>query len=69
MNCRVLRERCCGSGECVEIAPEVFRLDSRRRAVVIDDEAGTLEQLREAAGACPCEAIVVEDDDGNPVEP
>lgn len=69
MNCRILRDACCGHAECVAIAPDVFALDSKQKAVVLDAEAGSREQLLEAAGACPCGAIVVEDDDGNPVEP
>lgn len=68
MNCRILRDHCCGHAECVEIAPAIFMLDSRQKAVVLDADAGTREQLVEAAQACPCGAIVVEDDDGNPVE-
>lgn len=43
-------------------------LDSKQKSVVLDADAGTREQLIEAARACPCGAIVVEDDDGNPVE-
>jgi len=65
MDIRILRERCCGNTECVEIAPAVFALDSRQKAIVLDSEAATLELLIEAAEACPCEAIVVEDDEGN----
>jgi ferredoxin len=49
----------------VEIAPAVFALDSKNKAVVLDAEAASLELLVEAAEACPCGAIVIEDDDGN----
>jgi len=41
---------------------EVFALDSRNKAIVLDPEAAPLETLIEAAEACPCSAIVVEDD-------
>ena len=68
MNCRILRDHCCGHAECVEIAPDVFMLDSRNKAVVLDADAAPPEVLIEAARACPCGAIVVEDDDGNLVE-
>lgn len=68
MNCHILRERCCGSAECVEIAPDVFMLDGQRKALVLDADAAPAETLVEAARACPCGAIVVEDDDGNLVE-
>jgi len=69
MEVRILRERCCGNAECVEIAGAVFALDSRRKAIVLDSDAAPRELLIEAAEACPCEAIVVEDDDGNSVVP
>ena len=65
MNVRILRPQCCGSALCVEIAPAVFALDSKQKAVVLDSGAAPVEKLIEAAEACPCEAIVVEDDDGN----
>ena len=68
MNVRIVRNECCGNAQCVEIAPDVFALDSKQKAVVIDAEAASRERLVEAATACPCGAIVVEDDEGNAVE-
>jgi ferredoxin len=68
MNVRILRNQCCGNGQCAEIAPAVFQLDSKMKSVVIDAEAAPRETLIEAAEACPCAAIVVEDDEGRPVE-
>jgi len=65
MQVRIRHGACCGNAECVEIAPAVFALDSKGKVVVLDDEAASLELLVEAAQACPCSAIVVEDDDGN----
>ena len=67
MNVRIERILCCGNAECVEIAPAVFQLDSKQKSVVIDAEAAPAETLIAAAEACPCGAIVVEDDDGNSV--
>jgi ferredoxin len=66
---RILRHECCGHGECVAIAPDVFALDSKNKSVVLDAEAASPETLVEAAEACPCAAIVVEDDEGNVVFP
>jgi ferredoxin len=64
MNVHILRHECCGNAECVEIAPDVFALDSKNKAVVLDAEAAPRETLLRAAEACPCQAIVVEDDEG-----
>jgi ferredoxin len=64
MNILILRNQCCGNAECVEIAPDVFALDSKQKCVVLDAEAATRESLMEAAEACPCAAIVLEDDEG-----
>ena len=65
MQVRIRPGACCGNAECVEIAPAVFALDSKGKVVVLDDEAASLELLVEAAQACPCSAIIVEDDEGN----
>ena len=65
MQVRIRHGACCGNAECVEIAPAVFALDSKNKVIVLDDEAASLELLVAAAEACPCAAIVVEDDEGN----
>lgn len=69
MQVRILRDECCGNAQCAETAPAVFQLDSKNKAVVLDPEAASSEKLIEAAEACPCQAIVVEDDEGNTVFP
>lgn len=69
MQIRIRRGECCGNGVCVEIAPDVFAVDSKNKAVVLDPEAATPELLREAAEACPCQAIQLEDDQGNSTFP
>ena len=69
MNIRILRKECCGNAECVRIAPEVFVLDSKNKAVVVEDNGVPWETILEAAEACPCTAIVVEDDDGKALFP
>ena len=66
---RILRRECCGNGSCVEVAPSVFGLDSKNKSVVLDSEAAGRAKLLEAAEACPCSAIVIEDDEGNVVFP
>ena len=50
-------DECSAHGDCVEIAPQVFRLDDT--AVVIGN--GPYELLLEAAEACPAVAISIVD--------
>jgi len=69
MEVRIDRAACCGNASCVEIAPAVFRLDSKNKSVVLDTEAAGPETLIEAAEACPCQAIAIEDDEGKQVFP
>jgi ferredoxin len=57
---------CSAHGDCVEIAPQVFRLDDV--AVVIGD--GPDELILEAAEACPSVAIsIVDSETGETVFP
>lgn len=69
MKTRVDRDLCSGVGNCVVIAPTVFKLDKTNKAVVMD--AGSVDEktLIEAAESCPENAIIVEDDSGNQVYP
>lgn len=63
---RVDPNECSAHGDCVEIAPEVFRLDDT--AVVIG--TGPEDLLIEAAEACPAVAIsVVDSETGEPIYP
>jgi ferredoxin len=48
---------CIAQGDCVDLVPEVFRLDDR--ATVIG--TGPDERILEAAKECPVEAIIVVD--------
>lgn len=57
---------CISQGDCVEIAPQVFRLDDT--SVVIG--TGPDELLLEAAEACPTEAIsIVDGESGETIYP
>ena len=69
MKVRVDRERCRGLGNCVVLAPTVFRLDETNKAVVAGTASVDDERLFEAAESCPENAIVLEDDDGRQVYP
>lgn len=69
MQIRIRRTECCGHAECVEIAPDVFVVDTRRKATVLDADAASEDKVIEAAEACPCQAIIIMDDEGEQVFP
>lgn len=59
-------DECSAHGDCVEVAPQVFRLDDT--AVVIG--TASPELILEAAEACPAVAIsVVDEESGETVFP
>ncbi len=69
LNVRIDRDLCMGAASCVELAPEVFRLDWSKRKSMFDPVP--LEKIGEvgvdpdkvffAAQSCPYRAIVLED--------
>ena len=69
MKVRIERDLCSGVGNCVVIAPTVFKLDDQKKAVLLDPGSVASDTLLEAAENCPMEAIIVEDDDGNQLYP
>jgi ferredoxin len=69
MKVKVDRELCTGVGNCVAIAPTVFKLDDQNKAVVLDPGSVNEETLMEAARSCPENAIILEDGEGNQLYP
>ena len=69
MKVRVDRERCRGLGNCVVVAPTVFRLDEADKAVVTDPLSVDDDKLFEAAESCSENAIVLEDNEGRQLYP
>lgn len=63
------RDLCIGAAPCVTVAPGVFQLDEENKAVVIDAKGADDETILLAAQACPVQAIIVYDEDGNQVYP
>lgn len=54
--------KCCGAGQCVLVAPEVFDQRDEDGVVVLLDDAPPTEQhenIRNAAAVCPAAAIQV----------
>jgi class 3 adenylate cyclase len=60
---RVDRPRCIGAGNCITMAPTAFDWHEGDfgKADVVDTESVEEELLREAAFACPTQAIVIEE--------
>jgi len=65
MRIRVDRNLCIGIGNCVAVAPTVFKLDKSNKAVVLRPESVDEETLMSAAESCPENAVIIEDDEGN----
>ena len=57
----VNKTRCIASGDCVEIAPGVFQLDSDEKSEVYNQDGAPDAVILAAARACPAKAIVVVD--------
>ncbi|UZJ33260.1 ferredoxin [Streptomyces endophytica] len=56
-------DKCCGAGQCVLIAPEVFdQRDEDGVVVLLDAEppADRYDAVREAAAVCPAAVIEVQ---------
>jgi ferredoxin len=61
---------CMGNGQCVFLAPEVFRHNANRQSEVIDPAGAAEETILKAAGFCPTGAISVADErSGDPLFP
>ncbi len=62
MKVSVDQDVCVGDETCVAICPEVFEMDGDvARARMEDVPENFQESCREAADACPVEAIIVEE--------
>jgi len=66
---KVDRDLCIGVGNCVVIAPTVFKLDEENRAIVLDPFSVDDGALLEVAESCPENAIIIEDDESNQLYP
>jgi ferredoxin len=69
MKVKVDRDLCVGIGNCVAVAPSVFKLDNANKATIQDISSASYEKIMSAAESCPVNAIIVEDDQGNQVYP
>jgi ferredoxin len=63
------KDLCQGIGNCVAVAPGVFKLDKDNKAVASNIQSISPEKLREAAESCPLNAIILQDDQGEQIYP
>ena len=69
MKVKVDRELCVGVGNCVAVAPKVFKLDQMNKAVAAESSSVEEQTLWDAAQSCPEDAIILEDDQGRQLYP
>jgi len=69
MKVKIDRDLCIGVSNCVAIAPTVFKLDDKNKAIVLDPSSVDDNTLSEAAESCPENAVIIEDDEGNQLYP
>ncbi|WP_189936188.1 ferredoxin [Streptomyces sulfonofaciens] len=66
MKIEIDEEKCCGAGQCVMAAPEVFDQREEDGLVLVLDAAppqSQYEAVRQAAKLCPTAVIRVAEDD------
>jgi ferredoxin len=66
---RIDRGLCVGFGDCIEAAPEAFRLDGENVAVFTEPERVERARLVAACDACPVDALTAWDETGAQVAP
>jgi ferredoxin len=67
---RIERSLCTAQlKNCVLIAPTVFELDAEGKAVVKDSTGASEGQIMRAALACQQRAVIVTEDDDQPIWP
>ena len=67
---RIDRDTCIGTGACVNVAPEIFCLDSRQ-VVTFGEPLREIERERlvDACQYCPVDALEAVDEEGNKLAP
>lgn len=66
---KVLRDLCIGAASCVAISPKVFQLDNEAKAIILDPNEDTDENILAAAQSCPVNAIIIQDKNGKQIWP
>ncbi len=65
MRVRIDKDLCIGCEACIDICPEVLEIQDDLASLKIEDEIpeDLEEAVREAAEACPSQAIEIEEDE------
>ena len=66
MRIAIDEDRCCGAGQCVMAAPDVFDQREGDGMVLLltdDPEPSQMPGIREAAAVCPAAAITIHQDE------
>ena len=62
MKVRIDKDACVGDETCVAICPDIFEMEGEVARVKMEDVPKNLQDdCREAADACPVEAIIIEE--------
>ena len=69
MKVKVDSDICVGIGNCVAVAPTVFKLDDENKVFLLDTKSVSETKLLDAVKSCPVSALSAEDDDGNQIYP
>ena len=62
MKITIDRTKCEGYPKCIQASPNVFKLDAKMIAEVIDAKADIDEKILLAAKICPTKAIILEEE-------
>jgi len=60
---------CVAFEDCIDIAPEAFRLDGNDIVAFVEPEGVGRERILSACEACPVDALTVWSDDGTQIVP
>jgi len=63
------RDLCIGAASCIAVSATTFKLDDENKAVVMDPDAASDEELIMAAESCPTKAIILVDKLGKQIYP
>lgn len=67
---RIDRHLCVGFEDCVEVAPQVFRMDDEGIVTFVESpQPIERKRLIDACRVCPVDALTAIDEDGNTLAP